>query len=367
MNRALFVIFIVLNSFTVQTFSKNCKKQKSCTACTLGNSEGFQVKCRWCEKSNNCYSARSTLNPCSKKNNVIKVGLCYQASEEKYTPNNAYTNVLLSAASYYKNAQECLDEILPGGQFIIQQKIQVRCNFGDYDYEECCAIVATSALHKVIAVSFRGSTSNSQLFDQLFSMLTDDEVPFKNVGNVQSYFKAVHDEFEPLVQESVQQLMFQNRDYRIVITGHSLGGALASLMAVALVFDNIVSSSQVTLYTFGMPRVGDGEFAYNHDRLLQFSWRVTHYRDIVPKFPLCSLSNGCQNTTGPYHSNVEVFYKKPTMTVKSKYKLCQENESLKCSNSVTGCFITETCRNYHRFYYNIDVGSHCQNTLNGRK
>ena len=69
----------------------------------------------------------------------------------------------------------------------------------------------------------------------------------------------------------------------LLITGHSLGGALAVLAAFALRrpephFDII------GLYTFGQPRVGNQAFAEACDRMLRpLHWRVVNHRDVVPR------------------------------------------------------------------------------------
>ena len=70
---------------------------------------------------------------------------------------------------------------------------------------------------------------------------------------------------------------------KIFVTGHSLGGALAVLIAEHI--DTELRDDMVVeaVYTFGMPRVGDQAFAdlYNA-RLGQRTYRLVHGEDIVP-------------------------------------------------------------------------------------
>lgn len=69
----------------------------------------------------------------------------------------------------------------------------------------------------------------------------------------------------------------------ILITGHSLGGALAVLggYALRLVPDGY---DVIAIVTFGQPRVGDSTFAATCDRLFGPSlWRVVNHRDVVPR------------------------------------------------------------------------------------
>ncbi|KAL3089817.1 hypothetical protein niasHT_028290 [Heterodera trifolii] len=57
-------------------------------------------------------------------------------------------------------------------------------------------------------------------------------------------------------------------DFQVTFTGHSLGGALASLAAMRTVLEGMRRSDQIKLYTFGQPRVGNVEFAFKHDELI---------------------------------------------------------------------------------------------------
>jgi hypothetical protein len=66
---------------------------------------------------------------------------------------------------------------------------------------------------------------------------------------------------------------FQNEDYdysdyKLFITGHSLGGALATLTTVALVGCDLATTIPailpITTITFASPRVGNGGFKMLH-------------------------------------------------------------------------------------------------------
>lgn len=81
---------------------------------------------------------------------------------------------------------------------------------------------------------------------------------------------------------------------RIYLTGHSLGGALATLMA-AYMHTLRDSKSQLqfqisAVYTFGSPRVGNKDFAEVYRRVgaNAKTFRVQHSRDPIPTVPLKS-------------------------------------------------------------------------------
>lgn len=75
--------------------------------------------------------------------------------------------------------------------------------------------------------------------------------------------------------------------WHIYVTGHSLGGALATLLALELSSSQMAKSGRinVTMYNFGSPRVGNKRFAEEYNKKVKDSWRVVNHRDIIPSVP----------------------------------------------------------------------------------
>jgi hypothetical protein len=69
----------------------------------------------------------------------------------------------------------------------------------------------------------------------------------------------------------------------VVVTGHSKGGALASLAALRLQSEAALSPAGV--YTFGSARAGDTTFARDYDTKILHDWRFENADDIVPHLP----------------------------------------------------------------------------------
>ncbi|MFS0727070.1 lipase family protein [Paenibacillus sp. 1P07SE] len=67
------------------------------------------------------------------------------------------------------------------------------------------------------------------------------------------------------------------------VTGHSLGGALATLAGLDIALSS--SRAQPRVYTYGAPRVGDPVFARFFNRHVETSCRVSNRSDIVPRLP----------------------------------------------------------------------------------
>ncbi|KAL6971175.1 hypothetical protein U1Q18_030855, partial [Sarracenia purpurea var. burkii] len=75
--------------------------------------------------------------------------------------------------------------------------------------------------------------------------------------------------------------------WHVNVTGHSLGGALATLLALELSSSQLAKRGaiSVTMYNFGSPRVGNKKFAEVYNKKVKDSWRVVNHRDIIPTVP----------------------------------------------------------------------------------
>ncbi|KAM3368571.1 hypothetical protein ACQJBY_016841 [Aegilops geniculata] len=75
--------------------------------------------------------------------------------------------------------------------------------------------------------------------------------------------------------------------WHVYVTGHSLGGALATLLALELSSSQMAKNGVifVTVYNFGSPRVGNRRFADVYNAKVKDSWRVVNHRDIIPTVP----------------------------------------------------------------------------------
>jgi hypothetical protein len=73
------------------------------------------------------------------------------------------------------------------------------------------------------------------------------------------------------------------RDRPTVVTGHSLGSALATLFVLE---NSVKHKFDISLIsTLASPKVGNLEFKHVFGALPLTSWRIVNIRDIVPKLP----------------------------------------------------------------------------------
>jgi predicted lipase len=72
---------------------------------------------------------------------------------------------------------------------------------------------------------------------------------------------------------------------KILLTGHSLGAALASINAIYLAMSSEYGSIPIEVYNFGSPRFANGNLAQYVNLKVPHHYRMVHNRDIVPHLP----------------------------------------------------------------------------------
>ena len=130
-------------------------------------------------------------------------------------------------------------------------------------------------------IAFRGTSS-------LRDWITDAEFPLRPMtgsnGRVHEGFLRAWDNIQTLLLARVFPAGTDKATLKpMVITGHSLGGALAALCAYCL---NDLGLPIHSVYTFGQPRTGDAKFATAYSAELgDRTFRVVNENDIVPRTP----------------------------------------------------------------------------------
>lgn len=130
---------------------------------------------------------------------------------------------------------------------------------------------------RALLIAFRGSDS---LGDWILN-LGITPAPFGEHGCVHAGFLHGYEIVSSYVVAAASAA--KNRNAKIVLTGHSLGGALAVLAAADLARKGMTSS----VYTFGQPLLCDSTFhAWAEKKNLSSSvFRFVNHQDIVPRIP----------------------------------------------------------------------------------
>lgn len=127
---------------------------------------------------------------------------------------------------------------------------------------------------KFITLAFRGTESTS--IKDIKSDAKATTTKCDSGGNIHSGFKQAFEEVAIEIQSTLALEEFENKP--LFITGHSLGGALATIAAKKLNHTGGIASC----YTFGSPRVGDEDWISDIKAPL---YRVVNAADCVTMMP----------------------------------------------------------------------------------
>jgi predicted lipase len=100
-----------------------------------------------------------------------------------------------------------------------------------------------------------------------------------------SCIKAVQSKLKELLKQSIQEIGGPDEVSNIYISGHSLGGALATISAVLIAHYYPSLKDRIKVVTIGSPRVGDRKFKNLYNETVAESYRIVHDNDVVTRVP----------------------------------------------------------------------------------
>jgi triacylglycerol lipase len=164
---------------------------------------------------------------------------------------------------------------LPKG-FILRYIVRARAGVEEPE-EEVFGFVAES--QNEIVIIFRGTRTykDNESDQDLF------QVPYtfvRNAGKTHRGFTCI---YQSTRNELIRELNKISRSKRLLIAGHSLGGGLAVLAALDIAVNTRFKNPFV--YTYGSPRVGDPNFAFRFNQIVNNSFRIFNVHDIIPTLP----------------------------------------------------------------------------------
>lgn len=193
--------------------------------------------------------------------------------------------------------------------------------------------VATDHARREIVFSVRGSNNIRNWISNIAFAWSD--CPFVSDCKVHTGFQAAWNELSGGVRDAVSSTLAANPGYRVVATGHSLGGAVATLGAVYMRHSGI----EVDVYSYGSPRVGNDKFANFVTSQRAGEFRVTHTDDPVPRLP--PIVFGYRHTTPEYWLSSEASSNSYPL---GDIRVCEGIASISCNGGTFG----------------LNIGSHLQ-------
>ncbi|XP_057797061.1 triacylglycerol lipase OBL1 [Salvia miltiorrhiza] len=124
-----------------------------------------------------------------------------------------------------------------------------------------------------------GNRVKTSTFQMHLQAKSDAMVSDSDMGETTAYY---------VVRRKLKELLQQHKNAKFVVTGHSLGGALAILFPTVLVVqeEEEVLQRLLGVYTFGQPRVGNRELGRYVEAHLEARYlRVVYCNDLIPRLP----------------------------------------------------------------------------------
>ncbi len=146
-----------------------------------------------------------------------------------------------------------------------------------------------------VVIPIRGTEGIQEwIHDAEFLMVP---TPFlAGAGHTEDGFTAVYlsmttslDPSCPTVTKALPTLAFPRPVTSLTICGHSLGGALATLLALDVSANTPFKNP--TAYTYASPRTGGPQFAATYNQVVPNTTRIAGRLDLVPKLPLPPIYN----------------------------------------------------------------------------
>lgn len=151
-------------------------------------------------------------------------------------------------------------------------------------FKDVCAFVAASASYNLLV--FRGTKTPQDWMEDLYCTPARFDWIFDSspaVGEIHAGFG--HTLADGLSQ-IISGLTARDQTRPLLITGHSLGGALAALVGACFTVMGVSIRPVSAIYTFGQPRIGLNDFCNTYERLLgKKLLRFVNRQDLVPRVP----------------------------------------------------------------------------------
>ncbi|CAG8489395.1 9672_t:CDS:10 [Funneliformis caledonium] len=177
--------------------------------------------------------------------------------------------------------------------------------------------VAINDEKKAIIVAYSGTTDDPSLLLDYKIV----QVPYSpSVPNamVHSGFMIFYHATKEGITSLTKNLVKEYPSYKVITTGHSLGGVLATFQTLDLIGTPGLNPSNLFTYTYGEPRSGNKEFAQFIMNSGYKFFRLVDKGDIIPHLPPNYTHYGPEFWINP----------------KNEIVVCQKADDKRCSNSI---------------------------------
>ncbi|WP_052487530.1 lipase family protein [Gordoniibacillus kamchatkensis] len=174
-------------------------------------------------------------------------------------------------------AYQAVQQYSSGGDFVLPRGYRAVAVLGTGSYPYLGYVMEAKS---AVVVALRGTKN-------VFDLLTDfnwTQMPYPYVPAAGATHRGFTELYERTLRPQLTAALGRlSPKKRLIMCGHSLGGALVTLAAPDMARHTRFGAPLV--YTYGSPKVGNAEFAAAYGRIVGSTTRVAGVHDLVPGFP----------------------------------------------------------------------------------
>ena len=199
---------------------------------------------------------------------------------------------------------------------------------------------------KKYIVAFPGTNEILELLNEAVNIKLVDYESGNGIKLV-NYFKQVAFELKEIFfTKDVLGDIEAHPDYQFIATGHSLGGAVATIFLYEAINKGFLDTNknEPVLITYGQPRTGHENFVLDFNKKVKKVLRIVRDGDIVVSLPYSLINNPYRHLGGLILVNKDI-----TIMTYCPKDIGEDYPDKECQKSTSISF------NYHTYYFNPDT------------
>jgi hypothetical protein len=199
---------------------------------------------------------------------------------------------------------------------------------------------------KKYIVAFPGTNEILELLNEAVNIKLVDYESGNGIKLV-NYFKQVAYELKEIFfTKDVLDDIQAHPDYQFIATGHSLGGAVATIFLYEAINKGYLdpNRNEPVLITYGQPRTGNENFVLDFNKKVKKVLRIVRDGDIVVSLPYSLINNPYRHLGGLILVNKDI-----TIMTYCPKDIGEDYPDKECQKSTSISF------NYHTYYFNPDT------------
>ncbi|GMT36219.1 hypothetical protein PFISCL1PPCAC_27516, partial [Pristionchus fissidentatus] len=205
--------------------------------------------------------------------------------------------------------QVCVPKTSPGWQVLSVVTAQ-----GEKIFGQAMAVVSVSESLKMVNVHFRGAESMTTFVFSGYTYLLQSDFPvqlFEGISVASEFAKTFTALWQGGLRTAMNSAWDEYCDFPILISGDSVGGCPAQMLAVKMKLLGMWDKPKISVYAYKSPRCGYQQFAMAVEASSSITYQIRH-NEIVFNYPptACTALNPASPQNCFWHAGYGLQYNK---------------------------------------------------------